>query len=153
MQGIRTLCESLVDFLPMDRHVHRGIETQPYSVALDFQDSDRDAVTDDNRFPTLPGQNQHVVLLHEQEPNPVVNGLPGQGNLRGSPPSLHLSYHEHGYRRVSSTPVDMGKIGDTGTAPGRQECEIEPVADSVVVENRPWDGTERITSMHRLGYC
>jgi hypothetical protein len=51
--------DSLMDFLPMDRHVQRRDKAQPHAAAFHAQDGDRHTVSNHNRFPTFAAENQH----------------------------------------------------------------------------------------------
>jgi len=50
----------VVDFLPVDANVPRGLDAEADFASLDVHDGDLDAVTDEDDFAQLPTQNEHV---------------------------------------------------------------------------------------------
>ena len=57
------LFEFLIDFVSMDGDFGGSFDAKTHLVATDVDDSDDDAITDDNGFVALSGENEHGLFL------------------------------------------------------------------------------------------
>ncbi len=57
--------DRVVDFLPVNRHIFWGLDTEAHLVTANINDGDNDVVVEDDGLIDLPRQNEHVTLLVE----------------------------------------------------------------------------------------
>ena len=54
-------------FFPIDPHVGRGSDPDPYFISIDRHDLNRDAAIDDKLLADFPSENEHDANLHDGE--------------------------------------------------------------------------------------